>query len=286
VNGSFRCVVWLLVAALSALIGCKAKAGGMCLPDMASCADPKNALFCVHGTYRAIPCGGDRGCKSTVEKVTCDESVSKPGDPCTGDGGACSADHAALLTCSGSAFASPTPCRGARGCYALEGTMHCDQSVGAPGDPCSSEGSACSIDHSERLHCVDGGYAFNRACRGPKGCSVEGDEVYCDTSAALAGDPCTGGAVCSPDHTTWLSCADGGFTGTLCRGKKGCWTEGNMVHCDLSVASVGDPCTSGSACSEDGTALLDCVGGKRTVARKCRRGCVVGDGTPELVTCK
>ncbi|HEY6557455.1 MAG TPA: hypothetical protein VI072_09280 [Polyangiaceae bacterium] len=78
------------------------------------------------------------------------------------------------------------------------------------------------------------------------------------------------GKSCEPDESsclngaTQLSCHDGQFIATPCRGKGGCAATDKGVSCDISANRAGDPCSS----ADEGAA--SCVSPERMVV--CREG--------------
>ncbi len=88
-----------------------------------------------------------------------------------------------------------------------------------------------------------------------------------------AGDSCAKGeAACKDDRTT-LSCQDGKFIESPCKGANGCKVEGATVDCDISGNANGDPCSKeeegNTACSGDGKSQIECKGGAYVV-HPCR----------------
>lgn len=215
------------------LVACEPQEGDACASG-ARCTGANASLFCIEGRYRAIPCGGARGCHVDGTRVVCDESIGSEGQACTGSVGACTADGTTLLTCTAGQLAIAAHCRGPAGC-SIEGTAaHCDQSVGAAGDTCrGGEGvGACTADGAGFVLCEAGTFVLAAACRGPLGCRREGTRILCDESAAMLGDPCTGeGAACSTDGTEQLRCTGGTMRHERdCVG--GCRNLGALVTCD------------------------------------------------------
>lgn len=85
-------------------------------------------------------------------------------------------------------------------------------------------------------------------------------------------------AVCSPDGTAEMSCANGRWmTVQLCDGPKGCTGRGDDLACDQKKVKAGDPCppnVSLPRCNDPKT-LMRCMSGKwvQTVCAlpgKCR----------------
>jgi hypothetical protein len=194
------------------------------------------------------------------------------GDPCSLTGGTCSMDGKASISCV-NGLAHVIQCLGPRGCHVDGDRYLCDHSIANFGDACT-EGNACTADGKSMLKCKDGAFAMLSACGGPKACAtVPGATltVVCDGSIGKPGDVCTEGAACTAGGKEFLTCVDGKLVSkTPCRGPHGCETKGDQVHCDQSLAIVGDPCEGeGGACSVDKKALLQCKKGVYAVLQKC-----------------
>ncbi|HMJ09848.1 MAG TPA: hypothetical protein VK524_00510 [Polyangiaceae bacterium] len=92
--------------------------------------------------------------------------------------------------------------------------------------------------------------------------------VFC-VAGASACKPDVGSS-CEPDESrclnssTQLSCHDGRFIATPCRGRAGCGTSDHGVSCDISGNRAGDPCSS----ADEGAA--SCVAPAKMVV--CRAG--------------
>jgi hypothetical protein len=107
---------------------------------------------------------------------------------------------------------------------------------GPPAPPpqaaCVPEGSyACAPDRIGLLVCRGGHYVVASTCRGVRGCQ-EGSAVACDTSVALAGDPCDnpGSVACGTDRRTLLRCLEGRYAfGETCR--NACLSTRGRVLC-------------------------------------------------------
>jgi len=88
-----------------------------------------------------------------------------------------------------------------------------------------------------------------------------------------AGDSCTKGQAACKDDNTSLSCQDGKFIESPCKGAKGCKVEGATVDCDITGNAAGDLCSTddegNTACSADGKTQIECKGGKYAV-QQCR----------------
>jgi hypothetical protein len=64
------------------------------------------------------------------------------------------------------------------------------------------------------------------------------------------------------DRSTMLRCEGRTYVAIPCPGPNGCRSDGETVHCDESVGSLGDTCSSDDgalACSADGKDLLVCI---------------------------
>ncbi len=203
----------------------KREAGARCSAseegDGLCSADGKEMLTCRSGEIRAVPCRGARGCSLTEGKITCDNAIARLGDPCKGDGGACSEDGKQRLRCHKDVMVAEFLCRGPDGCTVSGPKIKCDRTVGVAGDPCDPKlPGACTPDGSAALECREGKLVEVLKCRGPRRCTTSWLGVDCDWSVARPGDPCdeeeAGG--CSEDGTSILVCKDGKLVVT----KKGC----------------------------------------------------------------
>ncbi len=267
--------------ALTLVVGCAKKAGDSCKGDKLVCADKKTALSCADGKFVAVACKGANGCKRKKDEFVCDVSANEDGDSCTANlanKGDCAPDGKAWVVCHKDEKFRVFPCGGAKGCK----NRSCDSTIGKEGDQCAHNDSyACNEDKQAQIVCklpegaVLGKVESARNCRGPKKCSVDGATINCDLSIARVGDSCKGsGAACSEDHKVMLQCLNNKMaTDAPCRGEKGCRAEGTKIRCDRSKSEVGDPCTSGGACSVDRRKLLTCRDGKFVVRRNCYRSC-------------
>jgi hypothetical protein len=165
-------------------------AGDPCSTDdegNGACASgAKTQIVCRGGRYALDTCRGPAGCKPVPEGSECDKTIAAVGEPCgklAVGTDACSVDGKSILTCVGGAFALAHPCRGPGGCSLKESHAVCDRSVVDPGESCAEltvGRHACSTDGKSALTCRDGRFALDRACKGPKGCRVAGDQIECD----------------------------------------------------------------------------------------------------------
>ncbi len=98
--------------------------------------------------------------------------------------------------------------------FALLSLSACGSAV--EGNDCDSANFACQDDASA-LECKDGKWvAF--PCKGAKGCTTSGGDVFCDLSANVSGDGCPaaheGKGQCSTDGKATLECRNGAFQQT------------------------------------------------------------------------
>lgn len=204
-------------AKLQAGARCSAHAEG----DGRCSADGKEMLACRGGEVRAVPCRGARGCSLTEGKIACDNAIARVGDPCAGDGRACSEGGKERLRCDKDVMVAEFPCRGPEGCVVSGPKIKCDRTVGVAGDPCEPKlPGACAPGGAAALECRGGKLVEVLKCKGPKKCTTSWLGVDCDWSVAAPGDPCdeeeAGG--CSEDGTSILVCKSGKLVVT----KKGC----------------------------------------------------------------
>lgn len=209
------------------------------------------------------------------------------GGKCTVVGKYVCSDPSSALLCQGGTFVN-LPCRGPKGCTGRGSSSECDDDLASEGDACLStlnESYACSVDHKKELVCKDGKFQLARTCKGPKSCAIQGDTVHCDDSLIDVGDVCmeeTGDAnyACTPDRKTEVVCrGNKAEISNTCRGNKGCWIEGDTIHCDQDKGREGDVCrpVDNHSCSEDARSELKCAAnGHWAKQRDCRHdGCKV-----------
>ena len=162
----------------------KAALGDPCIGEASACTlDGMQLIECKGGTMVSIGvCEGPKGCRlePAIKKNLCDQSVGTLGAPCSDEGhSACSKDHKQMLLCTGGKHTLQSDCGGVKGCATDDGgTVRCDASGGAVGDVCTADGWACSADAKSALKCKGGKLAHERNCK--KGCSIKGDDVYCN----------------------------------------------------------------------------------------------------------
>ena len=195
--------------------------------------------------------------------AACTPKKPQAGDVCgAAEEGAyvCTSGTTALV-CKGERLAH-RECRGPKGCTGGEHAT-CDRTIGREGDACSEPNAGyydtadvvCSENRSALLACRDGKLALDTPCRGPKGCTGEGQPVSrssCDQTLGEVGDPCnrhletsnTLGA-CSVDKKSSLLCDHEYELGKLvvnktCSGAKGC-EVGHLGGDALIPMPVCDP---------------------------------------------
>jgi hypothetical protein len=256
--------------------------GKHCTTTDWACDGHEGALVCRDGKYVAAPCRGVKGCRQEGDMLRCDVSQDIAGDVCVQEGaGQCSADGKALVGCA-NGHVTIDPCRGPAACTVTGTYSQCDNSIATEGDHCNAKGLACSIDGKASLTCSDAGVMeLVDHCRGAKGCAITDGKVHCDSSIAKVGDPCDTGAACTEDGAGYLSCDAGAMVQiTSCHaqsGDAGCHVDDGKVWCDHDFGRVGDVCSKGALCSEDGKSLLACQDGHFVKDRDCR-SCQAKDG--------
>ncbi len=170
------------------------------------------------------------------------------------------------------------PCRGPKGCIASDTATACDIARSKVGDRCSrdEEGSATCADAHTLLACHGGNFVAG-PCRGPRGCTMEGDRAVCDTTVGAPGESCRedGKKACSSEGASVLVCK-GKVLAPLftCRGPRGCSAAPGKLDCDMSVAMLGDACDprleGHIACAADGAGTLICKGGHFVHDETCK----------------
>jgi hypothetical protein len=217
--------------------------------------------------------------------AACQLTPPKPGDACSGEGELACFDPQTALECLGGVRVG-LHCGGPSGCH-IDGRMiWCDQSLASDNDLCLAPhltqfgDGACAPDRRSMLACTNGRFQAVSSCRGPQGCKHAAGNIACDNSAAEPGDLCrkAGNLACSLDGGRVLTCSGRKFEdGGPCGGPERCKASATQVSCDQSVASEGEPCHGGGACSVDHASMLGCEGGKRVRAAACRgpAGCAL-----------
>jgi hypothetical protein len=238
--------VGLLIASwIVVLAGChlKPQAGGKCSNNgQYVCADPQSALLCQDGTFAPIACRGPKGCAGTGTASQCDDDLANEGDGCLttlNENYACSTDHAKELLCKNGKFTEVRSCKGTKACSITGDSLHCDDSLADPGDPCVEEAGdanyACSTDKSLEVVCKGGKFGQSNSCRGTKGCWIGGDTVHCDMSFAREGDICrpVDNHSCSEDAKSEMLCSPQmKWTKKRDCKREGCKVKGNEVYCN------------------------------------------------------
>ena len=237
--------------AVSLSLGCKPRLGGRCTAGRATCTDDGSALFCgSDGRYRAVTCGGDKGCRRYGALVSCDQSVAAAGAACTRRGFACANDMKSALSCQAGTFVLAETCAGPGACRA-RGDIKCDNDVANPGDPCRIDGDyACTADRTAALRCTDREMVVINSCRGPRQCSVVHPKPWetdfdCDMSVAAENDPCffAGYEACAADGKTKLTCRASQYSSPVaCSGDNGCSVtmNGKAYKATCDTGDTGD----------------------------------------------
>jgi hypothetical protein len=236
-------IVWAAVTfALVSACRQRPTAGGQCrIFDQLACAGSDRALMCTSGVWVELPCRGLRGCARRGDADECDDTIATPNDPCPHNPPvdyACTADRTAALVCKNGHFSLWRNCRGPGHCEIVDGrNLHCDTTLGEPGDPCEKEGSySCLVDGSAMLVCGQNTLTLATSCRGPDGCRVQSDahRVDCDDSVALEGDLCDQAKriACSVDHKSELVCTTSKYAKKRDCRRTDCRLDGNELFCD------------------------------------------------------
>jgi hypothetical protein len=137
------------------------------------------------------------------------------------------------------------------------------------GEDCDNTPRSC-FDKTSRLVCLNKKYVLE-TCKGPGGCTDDGQTLVCDSTAADVGAGCEreGARACSTDGKLELWCRDNKFAvESRCRG--GCTLNAtNDVKC-TPTGEVGDPCRPGSiVCNGEQNAQLVCLEGKLQQKKTC-----------------
>jgi hypothetical protein len=162
-----------------------------------------------------------------------------------------------------------------------------------PGDKCTANGRFTCMGPTGGLLC-QAGVVVPLPCRGPKGCRSPGAVAECDDDLAEEGDNCAmtvnENYSCSTDHKKELVCTGGKFVvRRTCKGAGACAINGETIHCDDSVADIGDACVEEAgdanyACSVDKTSEIVCKANVFDISNSCRgpKGCWI---EREMVHC-
>ncbi len=233
-----------LAAAFTALSACRHRPtiGSQCrVQNQLVCVGADRAVICNAREWVEVPCRGERGCARRGDSDDCDDTVATDGDACPRNPPldyACTADRAEALMCKDGRFALWRRCRGPDKCEVIDGrNLHCDTTVGAPGDPCGHQGTyACTADRSAILVCDGTTLAPASSCRGPEGCRIErgAQKALCDDSVAFEGDPCDQPKriACSVDRKSELVCASSKYVKKRDCRRTDCRLDGNELFCD------------------------------------------------------
>jgi hypothetical protein len=88
-----------------------AKAGDRCIARFACAPDHMTFLRC-DGEKMVVQglCRGPHGCEIDTRGARCDQSVAEIGDPCEGDGAACSVDGFNMVVCRSGRWTLKSAC--------------------------------------------------------------------------------------------------------------------------------------------------------------------------------
>jgi hypothetical protein len=177
---------------LLVLVQCNAlkqKPGDKCVSNgKFQCTDPSTALLCANGMLVNMPCRGPNGCQGLGPGSQCDDDLGQVGEPClNGSGGenyACGTDMKSQLVCTSGKWATNSTCKGPGGCKVTGNLVHCDDDFADIGDQCQSNASdanySCTPDKKAMVVCTANKFTMWEVCKGPKGCHIESNLVYCD----------------------------------------------------------------------------------------------------------
>jgi hypothetical protein len=239
----------LCVSLVVGLVECKGKPvpGGSCTSNNKYiCTDPSSALLCQSGKLVVYPCRGPKGCQGQGVASECDDDLANEGDAClttANESYACGTDHKKELICKDGKFVMARTCKGPKSCSVTGDMIHCDDSMADPNDQCVAEPGdanfACSTDKKYEVECKGASAKFeiSNSCRGPKGCYIQNDSVYCDRTFGREGDVCrpVGEPACGEDGRSEVKCVAAGVSGKWVKQRdcrRGCSIKGNYVECD------------------------------------------------------
>lgn len=163
----------------------KNHAGDRCSKDdegASVCAAEHRMLVCRSGAYADVPCRGPDGCVGAGSRTSCDTSVARAGDLCSGNAQACDEAGKRALVCHEGKMRAAFHCRGVDGCAFHGGQLSCDLSIAKVGDPCDERmrgQHACSDDQSGLVTCQAGKFQLTEPCLKGKRCTAEGSSVGC-----------------------------------------------------------------------------------------------------------
>jgi hypothetical protein len=209
------------------------------------CTDPSAALLCRNGKWVNMPCRGPKGCTGSGSFQQCDDDLATAGEACmmaiSGDNLACGIDKLSELTCVTGTWKLTRTCKGPKHCSITGTIINCDDTMGDVGDLCTvdqgDDNYGCSTDKKIEVVCDAATNKFqpSNTCRGPKGCWIENNRVFCDQAMARIGDKCrpVDNHSCSEDATQELKCSPQ-FTWIKQRDCKhsGCKIKSSEVYCD------------------------------------------------------
>lgn len=186
-NAALICREGVLVAATCDGAGCQKSpfrcdyrrepTGAACfeamMPSPKVCSEDAGArVRCVRGAVERDECDGPSGCHLEGTQTIACEKMLRAGAHCGLEGDWCAQNEPAWLECRKGTLAVAARCRGPAGCQPFGGTIACDTSIGADGDPCIGATKSCSANLRSVLACVDGMLKVETTCREGTACAA------------------------------------------------------------------------------------------------------------------
>lgn len=205
---------------------------------------------CVSGACLCAPSLAD--CDGVVRNG-CEINVTKDPDNCGTCDVACSSNHVASRSCSGSC--DGTCAAGYEDCNGDKLSDGCETSIAADAKNCGGCGVPCSTNHVSP-HCSKG-TCDGKCAAGFQDCNDSKLKDGCETD--LLNDPnncgkC--GLFCSTNHVAMPSCTSGTCSGTCSQGFADCNMDrlGDGCETDLlndasNCGACGVTCASGDSCA-------------------------------------
>jgi len=233
----------LLLLVLVQCNALKQKPGDKCVSNgQFKCTDPSTSMLCQNGTIVAMPCRGPHGCQGVGTASQCDDDLGQAGEAClSGSGGenyACGTDLKSELVCTSGKWTINSTCKGPGGCKVTGTMVHCDDDFADINDPCQASPSeanySCTPDKKAEVVCTNNKFVESEGCRGAKGCYIENNSVYCDSSMAKEGDKCrhADSHACSDDAASMLKCSATMVWTKQQACKSGCKVKGRELDCN------------------------------------------------------
>jgi hypothetical protein len=180
--GKHVVVLGALVCALLVAPNCKPAQDECSSEGTESCLGREQAIVCHAHRLVTIACRGPSGCVPAPGPKHCDEAAGVAGEACNSPlRAACSTDKGSILECNGDVWKPVHRCRGVKGCYAENGSVHCDTAGALEGDPCVAEGAGeCSVDGRSLLVCKDQRFVNGGTCKDAKSCKEGNGLAGCE----------------------------------------------------------------------------------------------------------